>query len=327
MSAKGRDRRQEAGAVLATFDDAWQRLEARLCAAVLVAEIAALTLWVLLRGLSTVPLSAAWSSNALNWLQNASTLMLIGGLRGLATRLTLWLALLGASLATSRRKHVHVDVFARHVPPRLRVTAVVVSFLAAAAGCTVAALGFLDYIGIAEFRASAVHPCPGDPGRSCEALPAEKLAVVARGVRSDFFLLGRQASLDARSLPKVLAGRPYDGWMTAAEWNAWLDGAPWTAHFDEGAVDALRMTASDPAARRMPQVTVPGTGEDARGLLTRELNFVFPFGLAVIAAKLLVRVGILLSDPSRGAPEPARDDDLGRAQGGREAPNEATARG
>ncbi len=87
----------------------------------------------------------------------------------------------------------------------------------------------------------------------------------------------------------MLAGVPYDRWMTAAQWNAWLDGADWAAHFDRAAVDALRMDPAAPEATRMPQVAVPGTGEDARGLLTRELNFVFPFGLAVIALKFVLR--------------------------------------
>src|SRR5579859_5346091 len=38
---------------LERLDAAWQRLEARLCAGVLVAEIASLTLWISLKGLST----------------------------------------------------------------------------------------------------------------------------------------------------------------------------------------------------------------------------------------------------------------------------------
>ncbi|HZU83739.1 MAG TPA: TRAP transporter small permease subunit [Polyangiaceae bacterium] len=329
---------------LVRFDDAWQMIESRLCAGVLVAEVASLTIWISLKGLSTdwtpgvnaaglvyrsllsasalglaahlaarrrgvgahraavasaVALGLAggrlwahagvgWSSNALNWLQNASALMLVGGLRGLATRLTLWLALLGASLATSRGKHIHIDIAARLLPPALRARAAVAGWLAASFVCVVAVVGFLDYISIAEFRADAVAPCPGDPARTCDAPASRKAAAVARVVSSDLFLLGRQLSLDGRSLPRVLAGRAYDKWMTAAEWNAWLDGADWAAHFGSAA-DALRMDPAAPDALRMPQVTVPGTGEEARGLLIRELNFVFPFGLAIIAVKFALR--------------------------------------
>ncbi len=358
-------------AALSRIDAAWQRVESRLCAAVLVAEIVSLTLWVSLKGLSTdyLPggnvsglvyrglLTAAlaglvarqatracaedkrrlwvtgalvagllsaglwahaavgWSSNVLNWLQNASALMLIGGLRGLGTRLTLWLAMLGASLATSRGKHIHVDVFVRYLPSAFRAPASIVGCVGAAVVCLVGALGFVDYISIAEYRASAVQPCPGDPGRSCDTPPGDKLAAVGRAMRSDLFLLGRQVSLDARSVREVLAGRPYDRWMSASDWNAWLDGAPWASHFDESAVQALRMDPSETTARRMPQVAVPGTGEDARGLLIRELNFVFPFGLAVIAMKLLLRIVLLLGRPGDAGTEPDAADDPSRAQG------------
>ncbi len=44
---------KEAKSALQKLDDGWQRLESRLCAAVLVAEIASLTLWIALKGLSS----------------------------------------------------------------------------------------------------------------------------------------------------------------------------------------------------------------------------------------------------------------------------------
>jgi hypothetical protein len=354
------------GEPLERFDNAWQALEARLCAAVLIVEVVSLTLWIILRGLSTdyTPggnasgllcrslLSGAvlgagthfatrgrgekihrravttavtlgllvvgrfwahtgllWASNLLNCLQNASVLMLVGGLRGLATRLTLWVALLGASLATSRGKHIHVDVLIRYVPVKLRVPTAIVGSLAAAVVCVFAVFGFVDYIGIAAFRVSAMQPCPGEPTKSCDTPTGEKLAAITKEVSSDLFLLGRQASLDLRSLPRVITGTPYDKWMRADEWNAWLDGADWTAHFDKAAVDALHMDPSAPAATRMPQITVPGTGEDARGLLIRELNFVFPFGLAVVALKFFLRILLVISGHVRVDPEAELDDE------------------
>jgi TRAP-type C4-dicarboxylate transport system permease small subunit len=359
------------GEHVARADAAWQRIEARLCAGVLVAEIASLTLWISLKGLSTdyvpganasglvyrsiltatvlavgvhlatrkqpervhrIATTAAvivglfagrlWShagvgyaSNVLNWLQNASTLMLIGGLRGLATRLTLWVALLGASLATSRGKHIHVDVVLRYVPAVLRMPAAIAGQLAAALVCAFGVVGFVDYISIAEFRANAVEPCAGDPSKSCDTKPGEKLATVEHELSADFFLLGRQAALDAKSLPRVLAGEPYDKWMTAGEWNAWLDGAAWTDHYQKAAVDALHMDPSAPSALRMPQVAVPGTGEEARGLLIRELNFVFPVGLGVIALKFLLRILLIIAGRVSVDPEAAhQEEDLAHAQ-------------
>ncbi len=139
------------------FDAWWTKQEARLCAGVVMAEVAALCFWIALKAMSTeydglnllgvmfrgiltatalglavhfgtkkrmtsnaIPVTIAvifglfagkfWAnagvtyfSNVLNWLQSASTLTLVGGLRspGLVTRLTLWVALLGASIATA----------------------------------------------------------------------------------------------------------------------------------------------------------------------------------------------------------------------------------
>ncbi len=352
------------GTAVARFDAGWQRVESWLCVGVLAAEILSLTLWVVLKGLSTesaygdrsglacrallsmacfgtaahlasrqalrqrpaahravvalglgVGLGVArlWvhvgmhaSSNALNWLQNASSLMLIGGLRGLATRLTLWLALLGASLATSLGKNIHVDVVVRYIPRRFRAAAAITGWLAAAGVCASGAVGFVDYIAICDFRAAATHPCVGDAGKTCDAPVSERLATVSRVMSADLFLLGRQASLDLRSLPHVLAGEAYDGWMTATEWNAWLDGADWTAHFDKAAVDALHMDPSAPNAMRAPQVSCPGTGDEPGGLLIRELNLVFPFGLAILAVKFILRVLLVLArqlDPAEDGAE------------------------
>jgi tripartite ATP-independent transporter DctM subunit len=335
------------------FEAGWQRVESWLCIAVLAAEILSLTLWVVLKGLSTesvygdrsglacrsllsmvclgtaahlasrralrvwpalhravvalslvggVGVARLWvhvgvhaSSNALNCLQNASSLMLIGGLRGLATRLTLWLALLGASLATSVGKNIHVDVVVRYIPRRLRAASAIAGWLSAAIVCAAGAVGFVDYIAISDFRAAATHPCLEDASRTCEAPVRERLATLGRGMSLDLFVLGRQASLDLKSLPHVLAGDPYDGWMTATQWNAWLDSAPWTAHFDPAAVDALHMDPSAPDATRAPQVSCPGAGEQPSGLLIRDLNLVFPFGLAILTVKFLLRVLLALA--------------------------------
>lgn len=374
--------KSEAKSALQKLDDGWQRLESRLCAAVLVAEIASLTLWIALKGLSSdykpdenasglvfrALLSAAgfglvahlatrkqaqrvnraattvavvlglfagrlwvhagvgYASNILNFLQNASVLMLIGGLRGLATRLTLWVALLGASLATSRGRHINVDVLVRYVPARLRVPAALVGQIAAMFVCFFGAVGFADYIAISVYRADATQPCPDDKNRSCDAPASAKLATVEHEMSSDFFLLGRQASLDLGSWPAVVAGKPYDKWLTAAQWNTWLDGADWKSHFSPVAVDALHMDPSAPTATRMPQVAVPGTGEQARGLLVRELDFVFPFGLLVIGLKFLLRILLILTGRVKIDLDSAHaDEELANAQERDEEAATATA--
>lgn len=272
------------------------------------AVLAGILLGFLIVGRLWAHVGVTYGSNLLNCLQNASILMLFGGLRGVATRLTLWLALLGASLATSRGKHIHVDVLIRYVPKKLQAPTSVIGWFAAAIVSFVAMLGFVDYICIAEFRVPAMQDCPGEVGKTCDTPTGAKLSMMAHEISADFFLLGRQASLDLKSLPRVLTGTPYDKWMTAPEWNAWLDGADWTAHFDKAAIDALHMDPSDTNATRMPQVVVPGTGEEARGLLIRDANLVFPFGLAIIALKFLLRIVLVLTGHIHVDPEAELDD-------------------
>jgi hypothetical protein len=99
-------------------------------------------------------------SNFLNWMQNASVVMRFGGLRspGLVTRLTLWLALLGASMATAKRKHINVDVVMRFLSPKLRVPAALVGWLAAAVMCLAAVWGFTDHIAIEDFKVQRYPP-------------------------------------------------------------------------------------------------------------------------------------------------------------------------
>jgi TRAP-type C4-dicarboxylate transport system permease small subunit len=260
-------------------------------------------------------MGVTWFSNFLNWVQNASVFMLIGGLRGLVTRLTFWIAFLGASLATSRAKHIHIDVLLRYVPTKLRAPTAIVGWFGAAVVCLVAVCGFVDYIAIAQYQAMATVPCPVDTNAVCDAPVSDKLGFVAKETSADLFLLGRQASLDIRSLPRVLAGTPYETWMSASEWNAWLDGADWTNHYDKAAVDAQKVDASDPSATHVPAVEVPGRGGDARGLLVRELDLIFPFGFLMIGLKFLLRIAILLSGNIRlDAASELDEDALERAE-------------
>jgi hypothetical protein len=111
-----------------------------------------------------------------------------------------------------------------------------------------------------------------------------------------------------KAFPRVLIGTPYDKWMSGAEWNAWLDGADWTEHYPKAAVEAQHVDASVPGSTHMPGVQIPGLG-DARGLLSRELDFVFPVGMWVIAIKFLIRILLVISGHVRIDPEAELDDD------------------
>src|ERR1019366_6993443 len=296
------------------FDAAWQRLEARVCTGVLVAEIACLTLWVFLRGFATsfVPGQSAAGLLCRSMVSTAvfgaaahlasrrrtptvhrivvTASMLVGVISG-----AFWVAFLGASMASSSGKHIHVDVLLRYIPSKLRLPTAILGWLGAAVVCGVAVCGFVDYIAIAAYQVNANQPCPTDSTKECDTPVGEKLAVVGKETAADFFVLGRQASLDLRTLPHVIAGTPYDKWMTAADWNSWLDGADWGSHYDKSAVDAQHVDASVPDATHIPAVEVPGSGGESRGLLVRELDFIFPFGFAIIALKFLLRIVLLIS--------------------------------
>ena len=353
------------GAPLVKLDRAWTQFEARLCAAVLVAEIFSLCMWITLKGLAAgyppggddksglvlrgllgavvlgyathramrpaadadeptrqryaagVTLAvvlgligsrgwantgSAYFTNVLNWMQNACFLTLIGGLRGLATRLTLWLALLGASLATAQGKHINIDVVMRFLTPKARVPVAVIGWVAASVMCFAAVWGFIDHIAIENFHAPAVQSCPGDANKECDVPAGAKIDVMETAMSRDLFLTGRQLSLDLKSFPKVLGGTKYDDWMRPAEWNAWVDEGNWRAHFGEEDVQALKMPVDGPIQARQPIVTVPG-GEAAPGLLVKELNFVFPLGMFMIALRFLLRALLVIAGWARVDPD------------------------
>jgi hypothetical protein len=240
-----------------------------------------------------------YSSNFLNWMQNASVVMLFGGLRspGLVTRLTLWLALLGASMATAKGKHINVDVVMRFLTPKLRVPAALVGWLAAAVMCLAAVWGFTDHIAIEDFKVQ----------RDLE--PGKKIEHVMGEMKKDWFLFCRQLSLDLKSFPKVVAGTKYDGWMTGAEWNEWMKEGDWTAHFSKEEVEGQMKLPEQVGELQSPAVNWPGGGENIRGLLIRDLNFVFPFGLLVIGLRFLLRCLLTLSGHIRVDPDAAHEDE------------------
>jgi TRAP-type C4-dicarboxylate transport system permease small subunit len=318
------------------FSEAWTRLEIRLCAAVLIAEIVALCAWVLLKGLAEPPGSdspagvivraavgaivlglgtywvvrkrnpmliryatagailiglltaKAWDgvgsvyfSNLLNWMQDASSLTLIGGLRGLGTRLTVWLAMLGGSLAAASGKHIHIDVVRRFLPERLRMPTTMLAWSAAAAVCFTAAWGFTDHIAIGSYHVDRDAPA------------SEKVAAIGHHASLGFFVLRKQVALDASTLPVVVAGKPYDSWLTNEMWNERVKGAGWEKHFTQEEVDSLQMPPETGDQKRLPVVVVPGSTHT--GLLVHLLNLVFPFGFIVIGLRFLLRALLAVS--------------------------------
>jgi hypothetical protein len=249
-------------------------------------------------------------SNLFAWLQNASILVFFGGVSELARRLTLWLALLGASLATAQGKHINVDVVMRFLSPRGRVPVAVVGWLAAAVVSIAASWGFFDYVCVEELRAPPTIPCPNDASERCPAPPSSKVESVVSALGRDSFLAGRQISLDLRSFPKVITGTPYNRWMTPKDWNEWLRGGAWESHFKAEDVKGFELPEDGSIDYRNPSVTaIPGGTEAISKLLVPLLNLVFSFGLLVIGLRFILRSLLALSGWVKVDPAAAHGDD------------------
>jgi hypothetical protein len=228
-------------------------------------------------GRASGSLGAAYFSNVLNWLQDSSFLTLLGGLRGVGTELTWWLAMLGASLATGTGKHINIDALLRFLRPKLRTPAVLLGWVMASVVCLSAVWGFFDHIAIGSFGAPA------------DAAPGEKMSIAMREGGHHLFLLRKQLALDARTAVRVFGGDRYDGWLKGAEWNRWIEEGGWDEEFGKDAVRSILLPESASADLHPPLVLIPSGGY-SRGLLTRDLHLVFPFGLLVIGIRFLLRV-------------------------------------
>jgi Tripartite ATP-independent periplasmic transporters, DctQ component len=303
------------GAWLATRKQPDER-RTNLTLAAVAAGIGLVLLWRRSAGASAgaaLSLDAAvvgYFDNVKGWLQEGSTLTLLGGLRGLATRLTLWLALLGGSLATATGKHINIDVLFRFLPRKLRVPITILNYWFAAAVCFAAVWGFFDHIAIRSYGARE------------EDRVGVKVEKALHTVGDHAFFTRKQLGLDLRSLPHVLAGERYDQWMSAAAWNAWVDGGGFDERWAPAQVQAVHITEGT----HSPFVVSPD-GETLRAALAHTLGLVFPFGLLAIALRFILRSLLVASghydvDPDEahrpdGGPGPAsRDGGPGAEIGG-----------
>ncbi len=235
--------------------------------------------------------------NMKGWLQEGSTLTLLGGLRGLGTRLTLWLALLGGSLATAAGKHIHIDVVFRFLPKKLRTPVAILNYMAAAAVCLGGVWGFFDHIAIESY------------GSKADDRPALKMENAAHHIGEHLYFVRKQIGLDLRSLPHILKGERYDQWMTAQAWNEWVDGSGLDERFGKDKTVNIRI----PEGTHPPFVVSPD-GEALRGSLAHTLGLVFPFGLLAIAIRFILRAILTLSGHLSADPDEAHKEDLRGAE-------------
>jgi TRAP-type C4-dicarboxylate transport system permease small subunit len=228
-----------------------------------------------------------WSANLLNWYQQASWLTLFGGLRGIGTRLTLLLALLGGSLATAAGRHITIDLVTRFLGPRSRLPVAIIGWLGASMVCFGAAWGFFDHIAIEDFGAKADYST------------GQKVKTISAGIGERIFILRKQIALDFKSFPHVVKGESYADWLSGAEWNAWLEDAGFVDRYGKAPIEALKIP---PEAKRAPMVVVPEKGEP-RGELTHIANLVFPIGLFIIALRFILLSILALSGHKSVDPE------------------------
>lgn len=249
-------------------------------------------------------LAPAWRSvgvdyfdNVKSWLQEGSTLTLMGGLRGVATRLTLWLALLGGSLATATGKHINIDVVFRFVPARFRLPIGIVNYCTAALVCLCAVWGFFDHIAIESFGANA------------DDTPGQKISISTTRIGDHLFLARKQLGLDLRSFPHIVSGDRYDRWMSAPQWNSWAKDAGFESHYPAEQIPSVLVP--DDAPPHSPLVVAPD-GESTRGLLVHDLSLVFPFGMLMIALRFLLRALLALSRHIELDPDAAHKEEIGQ---------------
>ncbi|MDI1434685.1 TRAP transporter small permease [Polyangium sorediatum] len=237
----------------------------------------------------------------LNWLQEGSALTLFGGLRGVATRLTLLAALIGSSLAAARSKHINIDVVLRFMPPFLRKPVHVLGALVTATVCFAASWGFFDYISIEGF------------GQRNDLSASAKFVGVREGSSRHFFLLRKQIGLDLRAAPSViLSGVRWDdpSRMNGRAWNTWLDESGFREKFTAEEVELMRAPKGSEDAPRVPVVVLPS--ENVRGLLLTDMNLMWTFGLFVIGLRVLLRVVLVIAGHAsveQDAEEPDEDTD------------------
>lgn len=280
----------------------------------------------LLLGMLLGDFGTTYFGNLLGWMQNASILTFFGGVSELAKRLTLWLALLGASVATAQGKHINVDVVMRLLGPRGRVPVAILGWLAAAVVCLAGVWGFFDHVAVEDYHAPTSTPCAGEAPKLCPAPPSSKVAFVWQHTGEDLFLASRQLSLDLRTLPKVLSGTPYGSTLTPHEWNEWVRGGGWENHFAAEAVKGM-LLPEDSTDFRTPAVTaVPGGYERIFKILVRELNLVFAFGLLMIGLRFVLRSILAVTGWVKVDPDAAHSDEDLHAHGPMPVPgNEASS--
>jgi hypothetical protein len=270
-------------------------------------------------------------ANVSRWLADASLIKLVGTPHIVSSRLfTIWVALLGGSLATGGGRQINIDVVMRFLGPRPRLVVALIGYLAAAASCFTIAWAFVDYVAITGY------------GADKDAKAGEKVSAISSGVGRHLFIVRKQLVLDLRSIGHVVfKGEKFDEWYSADEWNAELNEGGWIGVYPPPApkeappagvtyatkpcmapaeVEAnvakgisqnpewmLPGVCGEPGSKRPPLATAPDPDDGAP--LDGDLALLFPWGFFVIGCRFLLRGALALGGAVSTDPNAAHGAD------------------
>lgn len=290
-------------------------------------------------GLLLVAKKQDYFANIARWLADGTLIKQMGTPQIVSARLfTIWVALLGGSLATGAGRQINIDVVMRFIGPKPRLAVAMLGYVLAATSCFVISWGFIDYLAITRYGATKT------------AKVSEKVSAVTQSIVRHGFIVRRQVMLDVRSFSKVVvAGVPFDKWYTGAEWNRELNDGGWASVYPPpppapgatapaiayptkaclspkemedltakgGSVNPdWRLVGAcdigDGTGTRVPLATAPEP--DDRTPLEADLSLIFPWGFVMIGLRFLLRGllalgGAVSTDPNaaHGADAPVHD--------------------
>jgi len=218
-----------------------------------------------------------------DWLQEGSALTLFGGLKGISTRLTMLVALMGGSLAAAAGMHINIDVLVRLLPKVTRKPVAIAGALATAIVCLAASWGFMDHVAITSF------------GAKIDGAPSAKVGHVADKLGDHFWVWRKQVGFDLGAIPYVVRGVRWndESRFKAKDWNEWLESSGMAERFGAEQVATLRAPEDEPDVAWTPFVIVPG--EDTRGMLVHAMDLLWPLGFFFLGLRFILRALLLFA--------------------------------
>ncbi|MFW5920225.1 MAG: TRAP transporter small permease [Polyangiales bacterium] len=181
--------------VLRRLDDGLARGEAAVAAITLFVMIFVAAAQALLRNLTNFDLQ--WANEALASIDGADSFLQKG---------TLWLAFLGASLATHDNKQIAIDIIPRVAPPKVR--AAMRGVVGLAAGVTAFFLAWVFFVAILNIGADRPleYEVLVDDGEAVHICDAPKAAVDDAGLDRPLFFCAARGTLSALGAPVETPG-------------------------------------------------------------------------------------------------------------------------